>query len=216
MHKLLYAAIGLVAGGIGGYFIARRKFNKELAAKTEVMERTYKAMKERDQAKAAEEKQEAIEKTKVAPTQQVREENAQVDVIRLAEAEERELSEFWEMISEDPSFNDSWKEYFESIEDYLVSTAVGVPPYNITEEMFSDISNHFDKVHIVIDKSSEFESAANADTNEQVFDFHDSIGDIEYDTLNPDRKIGGYWYVRNTYEDTDYCVEVITMADLVH
>ncbi|MBP5775732.1 MAG: hypothetical protein J6W36_08560 [Clostridiales bacterium] len=87
MHKLLYAAIGFVAGGIGGYFLARRKFNKELAAKTEALERTYKAMKERDQAKAAEEKQEAIEKTKVETTQQVREENAHVDVIRLAEAE---------------------------------------------------------------------------------------------------------------------------------
>lgn len=216
MHKLLFAAVGFVVGGLGGYFLAKKKFDKELAAKTEAMERTYKAMKERDKAKAENEKQEAIEQTKTETIQHVREEDARVDVIRLAEAEERELREFWEMIAEDPSYNDTWKEYFESIEDYILSTSVGAPPYNITEEMFSNISNHYNKVHIVIDKASEFESARNADTDEAIYDFHDSIGDIEHDTLNPDRKIGGYWYVRNPYEDTDYCVEVITMADLCH
>lgn len=216
MHKAIIGLIGFAIGSVAGYFVAKRKFDKKLASVTESMERTYQAMKERDKKKADEEKQEAVEKAKVETKQQVREEDNSVDVIRLAEAEERELNEFWETISTDPEFNDDWKKYFESIEDYLVSTAVAVPPYNITEEMFADISNHFNKVHIVLDKSTEFESARNADTGEEIFEFHDSIGDIEHDTLNPKRKIGGYWYVRNPYEDTDYCVEVITMADLVH
>ena len=217
MHKVLYAAIGFVIGAVGSYIFAKKKFEKELQAKTESMERTYKAMRERDLKKAEEEKQTAVEDAKVQTVQEIREATASVDIIQLADEEEQELREFWEMIGDDPSFNDSWKEYFKSIEDYLVSTAVTPPPYNITEEMFSDIlNNHNNKVHIILDKTTEFESARNADTGEEIFDFHDSIGDIEHNTLDPERKIGGYWYVRNPYEDTDYCIEVLTMADLVH
>lgn len=216
MYKAIYAVGGLIVGAIAGYIFAKKKFEKELQAKTEAMERTYKAMRERDLKKAEDEKAEAVENAKVETVQEIREATATVDVIHLAEEEERELREFWEMIGDDPSYNESWETYFKSIEDYLVPTAAAVPPYNITEEMFANITNHYNKVHIIVDKTSEFESARNADTGEEIFDFHDSLGDIEHDTFNPERKIGGYWYIRNPYEDTDYCVEVLTMADLVH
>lgn len=216
MNKLIYGAIGLVIGSIGGYFVARRKFQKELAAKTESLERTYKAMREIDEQKSVEKTEEAVQKAKEETREKVHEEMNSVDVVQLAAEEEQELNAFWETFSEDPACDDSWTEYFKSIEDYLVSTAAGVPPYNITEEMFSDISNHYNKVHLVIDKVSELESARNVDTDEVTYDFHYSIGDIEYNTLDPARKIGGYWYIRNPNEDTDYCVELVTMEDLVH
>lgn len=217
LKKLIIAAIiGFGVGTVTGYFIAKKKFDKALDEKVKSLERTYKAMKELDEKKANEEKEAAIEKAKVETRQQVREEDASVDIIRLADAEQRELVEFWECRAEDPDFNDDWREYFESIEDYLVSTAAMSPPYNITEEMFADVTNHYNKVHVMLDLASEFPTARNVDTDERLEDYNVSLGVDEYDTLNDKRKINGYWYIRNDYEDTDYCVEVLTMADLVH
>lgn len=216
LKKLIIAAIGFGAGTAVGYFIAKKKFDKALDEKVKSLERTYKAMRELDEKKANEEKEAAIEKAKIETKQQVREEDAAVDVIRLADAEQRELNEFWECRADDPDFNDDWKEYFESIEDYLVSTSAMAPPYNITEEMFSDPSNHYNKVHVVLDLASDYPTARNVDADEGLENYNMSLGVDEYDTLNDKRKIGGYWYIRNDYEDTDYCVEVLTMADLVH
>lgn len=202
---------GLAAGAVSGYFVARKKFNAELKEALDKAEARYKFLRDADKSEAETEKQKAIEEAKVEAIKTVLTEDAHindgVDLNALCREEEAERYGAG-LIVEHPGseFYDEeqdWNDYLESVSEYVGSSI----PYNITEEMFSETHQHYEKrkLYLCVDEGEDY--AYDADTGDIVDNYHDVIGDETHDTLSPEREMGGAWYVRNDMEATDYMIQ---------
>lgn len=205
-------AIGLVGGGVTGYFVARKKAKKELKEALEKAEARYQYLRDVDAAEANADKKEAIEKAKVEALKRVEEEDRYidqgVDVIALADEEEDEddlLIEGWDA-GNGSEFDDpekDWAEYLDSISEYIGTAR----PYNITEEMYSEGNPDYQKRKLylcIYDDPDTEDYAYDADTGEIEPNWHMLIGDQDFDTMSSWRCDGGAWYIRNDREETDF------------
>ena len=202
---------GLAAGAAGGYFAARKKFKAELKDALDKAEVRYQHLRGVDHSEAEMEKRKAIEEAKIEAIKTVLAEDAHindgVDLDALCREEEEEARGSG-LIVEHPGseFYDEeqdWDDYLESVSEYVGSAV----PYNITEEMFSETHQHYEKrkLYLCVDEGEDY--AYDADTGDIVDGYHDLIGDESHNTLDPEREMGGAWYVRNDMEATDFMIQ---------
>jgi hypothetical protein len=193
MKTVVIGLVSFLVGGAGGYFLARRQYRKKLDKTIESINETQKAVQEKKEEKAeaeSEEKQKDEDKDI----------DGHVDVYALAEEEKDESDE--ELYFDDYDTR-SRIEFESKFEDYYGTNI----PYPITQETYDDHDGTHTKRHIFI--YTDEDKAYDQDTGEEVENFHTSIGDEEYDTLNEDNAVDfpGCWYIRNDAEGIDYEVE---------
>lgn len=212
---------GLAAGAVGGYFAAKKKFDKQLKESAEKLEAQYQDRLKRELSDADKKAEEHEKQSVVEALKKVEDEDAHVndgvDVIALADEEEDEEDDLiipdWDPGNgsefDDP--DEEWAEYLDSVSEY-VGTA---RPYNITETMFSETKVHYQKrkLYLCVDEDQDY--AYDADTGNIVEGYHLLIGDEEYDTLIPQRCDNAAWYVRNDREETDFMIQYQNSA-LLH
>lgn len=230
---LIGLAVGLAGGAITGYFVSKREFEKNLKEAAEKLEAQYKKrlaeeLKAKDEAidgkveqavnetkeKAEEEKKKAI----VDALKRVVEEDADledgVDVLALSREEELTWEKDGVIVHPGSEFEDEeaeWADYLDSITEYIGTNR----PYNITEEMYSEGNQHYEKVKLYLCVDEDQDYAYDADTGEVIKDYHEVIGDQAFDTLSPYRCDNAAWYIRNDGESTDYMVQYQNSA-LLH
>lgn len=194
MKTVVIGIVSFLVGGVGGYLFAKRQYQKKLDETIESINETQRAVSE----KKSEEKATASEKDeKVDEDKDV---DGHVDVYALSKEESDE---------EDDSlyFDDYDKKArieFESKFENYYGTNI---PYPITQETYDEHDGTHTKRHIFV--YADEDKAYDQDTGEEVENFHASIGDDEYDTLNEDNAVDfpGCWYIRNDAEGIDYEVE---------
>ncbi len=212
---------GLAAGAIGGYFAAKKKFDKQLKEAAEKLETQYQDRLKRELEDADKKAEEHEKQAVVEALKSVEEEdkhvNDGVDVIALADEETDDEEDLlipdWDA-GNGSEFDDpeaDWDAYMESISEYIGTAR----PYNITEAMFSETKIEYQKrkLYLCVDEGQDY--AYDAETGNVVENYHLLIGDTEYDTLTPERCDNAAWYVRNDREETDFMLQYQNSA-LLH
>lgn len=117
-------------------------------------------------------------------------------VYNLSEEETDEDYEF-----DEEELADARVQFAREVEEYIGTGR----PYNITEDEFNTPYQGYNKVTMVINE--DVDRAYDADTGEEIEDWHDIIGDQTFDTLNPEHEDDfGAIYVRSENQGTDYHV----------
>lgn len=203
MKGIIFGVICFLAGGATGYFVAKRQYRKKLDAEIESITKTQEELKAKREAKEEpQNKENAEEKPNVDDDKDL---NGHVDVMTLADEEEENDEGF------DPDSDDYCDDYderarveFESRFQQYYGTGI---PYPITQATYDEKDGtHFKRRMIIY---SEEDAAYDADSGEQFENYHELIGDTEYDTLNDENcsDYYGVWYIRNDAEGFDYEIE---------
>lgn len=182
MNKsIIFGICGVVIGGIAGFFAARFHYKKKFEDELNSIRATH------NELKAAKE----------APKEAPEEPTSDEVVYNLSEEEtEDEDYEF-----DEEELADARIQFAREVEEYIGTGR----PYNITEEEFGTPYQGYNKVTMVINE--DVDRAYDADTGEEIEDWHDIIGDQTYDTLNPKYEDDfGAIYVRSENQGTDYHV----------
>ena len=207
MKGLICGAIGLIIGGVGGYFVAKRQFKKKLEAEISRIEET--------QAELYNKKVKEL-----TPDTEEEELDGHPDILGLSEEEiaNGEAEPCKPNYVDDPddyieeeATEEEWIDYDEKAKlefmkkfEGYVGTSI---PYPITQEQYEDDDLN-SKIRLVY--YPEEDKAYDDRTNEEYETFHDDIGDEQYDTLNDENcfDIAGVWYIRNDREGIDYEIEI--------
>lgn len=209
MKKMILAFIlGTTLGYGASYLYLKRKFKNELDEKVKSIADTNEALKE---IKAK--KEEVLEpETKPEENASNDDENGHVDVLKLSEEEikngEASVDDSYE---DDDAWGDDYLtedereaerarlEYMKEIEEYIG----GDIPYNITEDMYNEPYNGFNKTICMINLKDD--KAYDANTGEEIEDYHTYIGDRDYGTCDDSRKDkNGRIFVRSELMSTDF------------
>lgn len=198
MKTVVIGIVSFLVGGVGGYLFAKRQYQKKLDETIESINETQRAVSE----KKSEEKATASEKDeKVDEDKDV---DGHVDVYALSKEEsDKEEDEEDDSLYFDDYDKKARIEFESKFENYYGTNI----PYPITQETYDEHDGTHTKRHIFI--YADEDKAYDQDTGEEVENFHVSIGDDEYDTLNEDNAVDfpGCWYIRNDAEGIDYEVE---------
>lgn len=202
MKNILIGLICFVAGGGVGYFIAKKQYAKKLDAAIESINETTESVNKKRE-KSQEKTVTSIDDSNTKKDED--DENGHVDVYTLSEEEEEESDddeEDNELYYDD--YDEKARVEFESKFSDYVGTGI---PYPITQKTFDDHDGMHYKRRMII--YTEEDKAYNPDSGEEYENFHASIGDEDYDTLNEDNCVDffGVWYIRNDHEGFDYEIE---------
>lgn len=186
MNKsIIFGIGGAIVGGVVGFFAAKVHYKKKFEEELNGIRATHnelKAAKETPKEDAA--KEEPKEPTSDEVVYNLSEEEADEDY----EFDEEELA-------------DARVQFAREVEEYIGTGR----PYNITEDEFNTPYQGYNKVTMVINE--DVDRAYDADTGEEIEDWHDIIGDQTFDTLNPEHEDDfGAIYVRSENQGTDYHV----------
>lgn len=202
-RAIIAGAAGLIVGLGGGYLVAKRKFDKKLKKELEAIKETQAAIdaskKAKEESKEAEVAEAQEKETKEEPDDED-EENGHVDVYRLAEEEQDDDDDYWPGYEtpEERELRLEKEAYQREVNEYIGSQSA----YNITQQQFEE-RNGNDKVVMMICRADD--RAYNADTGEEIEDYHLEIMDDELGTLEPDKADEfGCYYVHSERSDTDY------------
>lgn len=194
MKTVVIGIVSFLVGGVGGYLFAKRQYQKKLDETIESINETQRAVSE----KKSEEKTTASDgDEKIDEDKDV---DGHVDVYALSkeECDEEDDTLYFD------DYDKKARIEFESKFENYYGTNI---PYPITQETYDEHDGTHTKRHIFI--YADEDKAYDQDTGEEVENFHASIGDDEYDTLNEDNAVDfpGCWYIRNDAEGIDYEVE---------
>lgn len=197
MNKsIIFGIVGAIAGSVAGFFAAKAHYKKKFDAELEAIRTTH------AEINASKNKMET-------ETKGDNEEHSNESIVyNLAEEEddsEDDSDESYEYdeydLDEDRELEDARIQFRREVEEYIGTSR----PYNITEDEFNTPYEGYNKVMMVINE--DVDRAYDADTGEEIDDWHDIIGDKTYGTLNPERKDDfGSIYVRSENQGTDYQV----------
>lgn len=187
MNKsIIFGIGGAIVGGAIGFFTAKFHYKKKFEEELSSIRATH------NELKAAKEtpKEDAVEGEPKEPTS---------DEVVYNLSEEEETDEDYEFDEEELA--DARIQFSREVEEYIGTSR----PYNITEDEFNTPYQGYNKVTMVINE--DVDRAYDADTGEEIEDWHDIIGDQTYDTLNPEHEDDfGAIYVRSENQGTDYHV----------
>lgn len=189
MNKVILSLISAAIGGAVGYFVAYKRYKKKLAAEVEAIKKTQEdlAAKKIEEIKADEPGEGEDGDGKIGLAKEVSDESEDEDYGDY-DSDERE-----------EALKDARKAFIQEMRDTYGANG---HPYNIDEETYSTPDPDFEKDVLMIDEDSD---RAYTEDGMELDDWHDAIGDLDYGTLEDDKKDEfGRIYVRSPREGKDF------------
>lgn len=192
MNKVVLSLISATIGGAVGYFVAYKRYKKKLAAQIEAIKKTQEDLtaKKIEEIKAAESDEDPSNDG-----------NGTIDVIKEAdeESEDEDYGSDYEDDCREEMLKDARKAFIQEMRDTYGANG---HPYNIDEETYSTPDPDFEKDVLMIDEDTD---RAYTEDGMELDDWHDAIGDLDYGTLEDDKKDEfGRIYVRSPREGKDF------------
>lgn len=191
MKYAISALLGMILGGAAGYFVAKKRFDKELEKRVAAIKETHEALREKKESEeqAAAEKEQELQKAEA-------EETAGVDINKLADEESDD---------EDYNYFDSdevvaaQREFEKEVHEYLRTGEA----YNITKAEYDEPYPGFGKSVLMINENED--RAYDANTGEEVEDWRVCIAEEDgtLDESNADPETGRI-YIRSERMAMDY------------
>lgn len=182
MKYAISALLGMILGGAAGYFVAKKKFDKELEKRVAAIKETQEALREKKEAEeqAAAEKEQELQKAEA-------EETAGVDVNKLADEES------------DDEVAAAQRELEKEVHEYLRTGEA----YNITKAEYDEPYPGFGKSVLMINENED--RAYDANTGEEVEDWRVCVAEEDgtLDESNADPETGRI-YIRSERMAMDY------------
>lgn len=189
MNKVILSLISAAIGGAVGYFIAYKRYQKKLAAEVEAIKKTQEDLTAKK-----------IEEIKTDTPAEGEDGDGKIDLVKEV-ADESEDEDYGDYDSDEreEALRDTRKAFIQEMQDTYGANG---HPYNIDEETYSTPDPDFEKDVLMIDEDSD---RAYTEDGMELDDWHDAIGDLDYGTLEDDKKDEfGRIYVRSPREGKDF------------
>lgn len=189
MNKVILSLISAAIGGAIGYFVAYKRYQKKLAAEVEAIKKTQEDLTAKK-----------IEEIKADTPAEGEDGDGKIDLVKEV-ADESEDEDYGDYDSDEreEALRDARKAFIQEMRDTYGANG---HPYNIDEETYSTPDPDFEKDVLMIDEDSD---RAYTEDGMELDDWHDAIGDLDYGTLEDDKKDEfGRIYVRSPREGKDF------------
>lgn len=189
MNKVILSLISAAIGGAVGYFVAYKRYQKKLAAEVEAIKKTQEDLTAKK-----------IEEIKADEPAEGEDGDGKIDLVKEV-ADESEDEDYGDYDSDEreEALRDARKAFIQEMRDTYGANG---HPYNIDEETYSTPDPDFEKDVLMIDEDSD---RAYTEDGMELDDWHDAIGDLDYGTLEDDKKDEfGRIYVRSPREGKDF------------
>lgn len=189
MNKVILSLISAAIGGAVGYFVAYKRYQKKLAAEVEAIKKTQEELTAKK-----------IEEIKADTPAEGEDGDGKIDLVKEV-ADESEDEDYGDYDSDEreEALRDARKAFIQEMRDTYGANG---HPYNIDEETYSTPDPDFEKDVLMIDEDSD---RAYTEDGMELEDWHDAIGDLDYGTLEEDKKDEfGRIYVRSPREGKDF------------
>lgn len=189
MNKVILSLISAAIGGAVGYFVAYKRYRKKLAAEVEAIKKTQEDLTAKK-----------IEEIKADTPAEGEDGDGKIDLVKEV-ADESEDEDYGDYDSDEreEALRDARKAFIQEMRDTYGANG---HPYNIDEETYSTPDPDFEKDVLMIDEDSD---RAYTEDGMELDDWHDAIGDLDYGTLEDDKKDEfGRIYVRSPREGKDF------------
>jgi hypothetical protein len=189
MNKVILSLISAAIGGAVGYFVAYKRYRKKLAAEVEAIKKTQEDLTAKK-----------IEEIKADTPAEGEDGDGKIDLAKEV-ADESEDEDYGDYDSDEreEALRDARKAFIQEMRDTYGANG---HPYNIDEETYSTPDPDFEKDVLMIDEDSD---RAYTEDGMELDDWHDAIGDLDYGTLEDDKKDEfGRIYVRSPREGKDF------------
>lgn len=189
MNKVILSLISAAIGSAAGYFIAYKRYQKKLAAEVEAIKKTQEDLTAKK-----------IEELKEDEPAEGEDGDGKIDLVKEV-ADESEDEDYGDYDSDEreEALKDARKAFIQEMRDTYGANG---HPYNIDEETYSTPDPDFEKDVLMIDEDSD---RAYTEDGMELEDWHDAIGDLDYGTLEDDKKDEfGRIYVRSPREGKDF------------
>lgn len=189
MNKAILSLISAAIGGAVGYFVAYKRYQKKLAAEVEAIKKTQEDLTAKK-----------IEEIKADEPAEGEDGDGKIDLVKEV-ADESEDEDYGDYDSDEreEALRDARKAFIQEMRDTYGANG---HPYNIDEETYSTPDPDFEKDVLMIDEDSD---RAYTEDGMELDDWHDAIGDLDYGTLEDDKKDEfGRIYVRSPREGKDF------------
>ena len=189
MNKVILSLISAAIGSAVGYFVAYKRYRKKLAAEVTAIKKTQEDLTAKK-----------IEEIKSDTPAEGEDGDGKIDLVKEV-ADESEDEDYGDYDSDDreEALRDARKAFIQEMRDTYGANG---HPYNIDEETYSTPDPDFEKDVLMIDEDSD---RAYTEDGMELDDWHDAIGDLDYGTLEDDKKDEfGRIYVRSPREGKDF------------
>lgn len=185
MNRVILALVSAAGGATIGYFVARWRFNKKLAAEIEAIRATQR---------------EVAEKKKTDAVKPEEDGNGIVDITKESESESKDEDYGdYDGDEREEELREAQDQFMRELREQFEGTG---QPYNITEEEYSTPSPEYEKDVLMIDEAT---GRAYLEDGSELDDWHDAIGDLDLGTLDDDRRDEyGCIYIRSPREGKDF------------
>lgn len=189
MNKVILSLISAAIGGAVGYFVAYKRYQKKLAAEVEAIKKTQEDLTAKK-----------IEEIKADEPTEGEDGDDKIDLVKeVADESEDEDYGGYDSDEREEALRDARKAFIQEMRDTYGANG---HPYNIDEETYSTPDPDFEKDVLMIDEDSD---RAYTEDGMELDDWHDAIGDLDYGTLEDDKKDEfGRIYVRSPREGKDF------------
>ena len=189
MNKVILSIISAAIGSAVGYFVAYKRYQKKLAAEVEAIKKTQEDLTAKK-----------IEELKEDEPGEGEDGDGKIDLAKEV-ADESEDEDYGDYDSDEreEALRDARKAFIQEMRDTYGTNG---QPYNIDEETYSTPDPDFEKDVLMIDEDTD---RAYTEDGMELEDWHDAIGDLDYGTLEDDKKDEfGRIYVRSPREGKDF------------
>ena len=189
MNKVILSIISAAIGSAVGYFVAYKRYQKKLAAEVEAIKKTQEDLTAKK-----------IEELKEDEPGEGEDGDGKIDLAKEV-ADESEDEDYGDYDSDEreEALRDARKAFIQEMRDTYGANG---QPYNIDEETYSTPDPDFEKDVLMIDEDTD---RAYTEDGMELEDWHDAIGDLDYGTLEDDKKDEfGRIYVRSPREGKDF------------
>lgn len=189
MNKVILSLISAAIGSAVGYFVAYKRYQKKLAAEVEAIKKTQEDLAAKK-----------IEEIKADTPAEGEDGDGKIDLVKEVadESEDEDYSDY-DSDEREEALRDARKAFIQEMRDTYGANG---HPYNIDEETYSTPDPDFEKDVLMIDEDSD---RAYTEDGMELDDWHDAIGDLDYGTLEEDKKDEfGRIYVRSPREGKDF------------
>lgn len=189
MNKVILSLISAAIGSAVGYFVASKRYQKKLAAEVEAIKKTQEDLTAKK-----------IEEIKVDKPGEGEDGDGKIDLAKEVsdESEDEDYGDY-DSDEREEALKDARKAFIQEMRDTYGANG---HPYNIDEETYSTPDPDFEKDVLMIDEDTD---RAYTEDGMELEDWHDAIGDLDYGTLEDDKKDEfGRIYVRSPREGKDF------------